>query len=100
MQFAPPISAIIFGGAVLPGCFPYPQNTAMKTVTEVLTISHLKDRQTECLFGGKLPHSRKCICAGTGFIKACDKCAGSGWNGAKNAACGVCHGRGAVPAPK
>lgn len=69
-----------------------------RSFTEVLATSARTGREAQCPFSNAdlKKHPSTCICKGTGKIKACQTCHGSGWDAEKNRKCQGCGGQGAL----
>lgn len=68
------------------------------SISEVLSQAAVTQETIKCPRNGA--HSTKCVCLGTGFIKACVGCEGSGWNARMQKVCGPCGGTGMRTASK
>jgi hypothetical protein len=66
-----------------------------KAVTEVLSISSTFGWKVRCPFSDAEKHMGKCVCRGTGYVKACEKCGGGGWDAVASMPCRDCGGAGA-----
>lgn len=67
----------------------------MRSVSETLAIASLKKIAMPCPYSNAEKHPGMCVCRGTGKVKACATCDGSGWNRASNKPCSGCGGTGA-----
>ena len=72
----------------------------MRAISEVLSRSSTFGWKVNCPFSEAENHPAKGVCRGTGKVKACDKCEGSGFDGKLNRICKGCGGCGAYSAAK
>ena len=68
----------------------------MISISEVLATSAREKRVVPCPFSQSDKHASTCVCRGTMTVKACESCAGSGWDGVKRRICQGCGGCGAI----
>ena len=68
------------------------------TMSEALSRSAAEGRTVHCLGSNAKKHAGDCLCRGTGWVKACTTCDGSGFNPKMQQVCAACGGKGAVTA--
>ena len=66
---------------------------------EAYARSFTEDRPVRCQKSQAKRHYPDCLCKGTGWVKACATCGGSGFNPLMQQRCCDCGGQGALSVP-
>jgi hypothetical protein len=66
------------------------------TITEAFSRSATEDKPVHCPKSRARKHANDCLCRGTGWVKACLTCSGSGFNPVMQQVCVGCGGAGAM----